>query len=450
MAASQATEAYRGTSAHPDCDPEIRLYLDGAEVPVVNITDNDLPAVETRIRNEGEASISRVSKVFVPLDWFGKEIEPVTRILDGQPDSAPNARLELKNVAGDPRTIHDGYVGAIGLAEADAVNIRISDYSDFFTSVGFGESYNFVTGSPTPENILIDAIAAVTDNTESIGDIPLVTDVQEFRSGIAKKLTEEPVPGQIQIQDVLSDPELSLFSRVSFTRNRDTAADALKWVCERTDSEWWLDYNDERGRRELYVDTAPRNPLFTDVRLEEDDEGVEKVGRPIVVRDNNAAFELSPAHTLQGVGEGSWKERLMAGGDAPIATVQHDGLVEFVGANTQPPRQEFGTQTVEATKYKTVSALRDQIEDAAGGEMVVEPEPDVLPHNVVTAKPTCDGNIVGDLPPLTYQVNEVIHHIEVNDAVSADQPPPATVLRCSIKTERGDFSTVEPTGTIEK
>jgi len=445
---------YKGTSAHADCDPDVCLYLDGVAVPVVDVADTDLPAAETRITTDGAANITRTSKVYVPIEWYDEEVEPVTRILRKDPQSAPNARLELMNKAGDYHTVHDGFVRTIGPTEGECVAITVGDYAEFFNSVGFSGTYG-TEGSVNGGKIARDAIETVTENVESIDEVALVTDVKQFTPNAIDQLTsasKEKVGIQLTRPGILVAVEeylgidtgiddLNVIQSQSFKRNRDTAATALDWICDRADARWWIDYNDEVGRRELYIDSAPENYAFTDVRIDEEESAVN--GKPIVVTKNNAAFQLSPMHTLQGKGARPWRNQLPTSNEYPVATVQHDGLVGLVGENTQPPRREFDTNTVDETVGRTITELQRHIEEAAGGEIITRPEPDVLPYNIVEAKPVCDARVLADLPPITYQINQVIHHVEANDPASADQPATQTVLRCGISAERGDFSVVE-------
>jgi len=450
---SMSATPYKGTSAHPDCDPDVRLFIEETEIPVVNITDIDLPAVETRITTDGVGSINRTSKVYVPLDWGGEEVEAVTRILRKEPSSAPNARVEVRNQADEYRTIHDGFVQSIGPTEGECVLITIGDYASFFNSVGFSGSYG-VGAEVNGATIARDAINVVTENVESIDAVTLVTDINNISPHGDNHLTDAPKEETTspQLKPVVRGflnrlefgteiDDLNGLESQSFKRNRDSAATALDWICDRADARWWIDYNDEESQRELYIDASPKNPAFTDVRIEETES--EYDGKPIVVTTNNAAFQLSPMHTLRGAGTQSWKNKLPASNEYPVATVQHDGLVQLVGENTQPPRRKFDTDTVEKTVGRTISELRTHIEEAAGGEIITRPEPDVLPYNIVEAKPVCDSRVFADLPPITYQVNQVIHHIEVNDAVTADQPAPHTVIRCGISAERSDFSIIK-------
>jgi len=433
------------------------VFLEGVEIPYVNVTDTETPAIETRIRNEGVADITRFSKVIVPIEWFGQTVEPVQDVLEGNVESAPSVRIELKHPSGQYGTIHNGFLKAAGPHDADCVALSVGDYSEMFANVRFGGAYGSSQQTVDLRQIIDDAIETAVSNHDGLVDLSVAgatLGTGEFEGRSFPGSQYIPAYGAaLEVGEYVADK--------SFNANRDTVADVLDWVCEARNARWWVDYVD--GQSVVFVEELDSYPRFTDVRLfssglEEfesfafapfSDKDVGK-GRPIIVRNNNAAFQLSPAHTLQGVGSGSWKDKLRGGGEAPIATVQHRRLSELAGANSQPPRREFDSTALDATKSKTVSALRKHIEDAAGGEMVVEPEPSARPHTTVEAKPVCDSRVFSNLPSITYQVQETIHRIEANDAVSADQAASATVLRCGITTEGDDFEFVEPTGTIER
>ena len=454
MVESLSTYAYQGTSLHPDCDPEARVFLEGIEIPYVNVSDTETPAIETRIRNEGVADITRFSKVIVPIEWFGQTIDPVQDVLAGNVENAPDVHIQLKDPSGRYGTIHRGFLKAAGPHDGECVALSVGDYSEMFANVRFSGTYGDDAVEANLGRLVKDAIGTAVGNHEGVPPIDLKGTIE------STKLSGPVTPGGFEDGGLRGLGKLYNFEKdKSFNANRDTVADAISWACEQIDARWWFDYVD--GKEIIIIEELDSYPRFTDVRLFDSveyslsepiqfREFLDKDGRPIIVRNNNAAFQLSPAHTLQGVGSGSWKDKIRGGGDAPIATVRHKRLSELAGANSQPPRREFDSTALDATKFRTVSALRSHIEDAAGGEIVVEPEPSVRPHTTVEAKPVCDSRVFSNLPSITYQVQEVIHRIEANDAVSADQSPSSTVLRCGIATEREEFEFVEPTGTIDR
>lgn len=457
---------YEGTRA-AGCETKATVYLDTGqgeiEVPLVSLSDDDQPALETHIRKGGtdQPSIVRLSDLTVPLEWGGDEIQPVREILTRQPDRAPTVRIELKDPEGDYSTIHHGYVRAIAPHQGNAaVNVTVGDWSDLFRSVGFGNRYGHETDA-TAAQVITDAVNVVAEEHPMVDELRLKGGSDELPPNAEEDVPSGgnvggvrfPVAGA-EVADLTAEiaGDLGLLTARAFTRTEDTAATAISWAVEKIGGRWEVHWDPEAEAPTIYVDTTDNRPLFQDVRVEpdyslnDDPFAAPLEGRPLVVEQNNAAFQISPFYVMKGRGSSTQSierdgEKIRDGEWRPTATVAHKTLREYVGGSVgKPPIEPVDSQSIDEVIATTRQRLMKEIREAAGGEIITLPEPGVVPGAIVEAVPVCGGQEVGDYPELRLEAQEIVHHISpVNPMGGTEQKPSRTLIRCGLATRKSDF-----------
>lgn len=437
---------YRGTSQSGDGNPTGRLILDppaGVEVPTV-VNDEGDGGIEVTTRKGGTADIQRVGEAHVPTQWAGEEITEVTDVLTG--GKTTTARIDvLDEVTEEYSPVHFGFVRAIGASGTvmDAQRLIIADLCELLQSVGAfyqydGASLNTVLADVTNDakeaTQLLDSLPfrtlGIKSDEEFLGNPPSETTFGPFNLGFDSVATgqDEIVPSK------------------TFRPNRHDLTDILDWVCEVKNARWWVEPLESGGGVELIVGREPNPTTFKATNLA-DDSG------DITILANNALYQLSPKWQIKAVGVTD--KSILAGlnpntsrSKYPYAVAQHTELAERIGdpPHPEPPQVNVDAKTVADSEKAARKALKEQIDSAAGGEMITLPASKVRPYHFVAALPACDGQLARQFDPITYEVEEVIH--DLTPPTASNNTGERTLIRCGLPAS-DDYIEVVDSGMVD-
>ncbi|MFC7133754.1 MULTISPECIES: hypothetical protein [Salinibaculum] len=404
-----------------------RVYVNELRIPVAD--------VDVHIRNEGPLAITRYAEVEFPSPYNGQDY------LDAFRGSRPSLqsdwdtlRIELRDtVTGEYHTEFHGLVTGVGSSASD--NDRI------YKARARGPGH-FLDKQAT--NIKLDefdlayGLDRITDALDGVFPFPVVSALGEDAQ--APQATDPE--GQANVGGIgvpsqyVAEENPRIGSKKHFRANRHTLADVVDYVAEKTGADIWLQPVEDGAvlttvsdvtheYRAHYLDQqssesvgggSSRDISVTAGDSAEADTTPERVAQIIA---NDALSELRPVNSAvaKGQAEASY------GADTDIGlsvtnqyakvTARHETLYERAGRTelTPGPYVESDGQNAEEVANDAVSALKEALRGATGGDMTTRLVAPVLPFDTIRAKPTCRGQSLSDTDPLTYEVHRVHHHI---------------------------------------
>jgi len=423
---------FEGTFDRGGCYPDARVIVGGIEVPYVN------EGVTVTERKDGQADITRRSEVVVPVVWGDSVIADKINSLSGRKNPQQDVRIELRDFDKDPeevgadayQTVHRGFVrSAGGHSTYGAGNIVVGDYAELFNEIGFSGSFE------------VARIKSVLDTARKA-----FLDGQTLLDGLAIEVRGEDewaIVGQdVSVYDeglaIESDIVEEVFEGRQFTRDRNSLADVLDWLCERLNARWYIGADDGDSPA-LVVDTSPGRAFHDENHVDggENSEGVIPIS-------NNALFQLNPAHSLRV--KGYSKRSVVAQLDPtvptdvfPAATAEYTPLAENAQGVTTPITRERDATTLAEAEALAKQLLKDRLDAATGGEMRLGLSPRIRPYSTIEAVPVCGEVARASMPAIRYEVTEAIHSSPTVGA-SSDINTPQTTVRCSLAVDPDKIS----------
>lgn len=440
---SDVSPPFKGTSARTssDCNPDARIIIGSDELPMASM--------KVHARMTSAPSITRLADVEIPIVW-GKsngERRPVASEINAFTGAKPahqHVRIDVK----DPRAPDDadladapsgasravqqdpgvpslygsvmyGYVSAIGGGKREGtVGVKVKDYSALMQTVPASVSFD---ADATVANVVQYVREAFLDGQAVVDDLQVLgvpENVSFFE--LAKRAdgvdieslqdAEDDGPGAVHGFRVSSGrKQAQIDTKKRFKASNSSLLDVVAWIAE------LLDYR---------VFFYGQNPVS--LVLERDPgRNFHDVGHvvpssesslPLHVRYNNALFTLNPQPLL--TCRGHTKKSIRAQIDPtistntyPSVTVGYRPFLERLTEDVEPVVVGADTTTLKKCENVARQSLKDRLMSTAGGEMSVEPRPDITPFSRIEAVPVCDHQYPEvDVNPLRYEVQEVIFH----------------------------------------
>lgn len=443
------TDPYKGTG--DECRSDARVHVEGRQVPYCN------DGVETHVRKEGPAAITRETTVQLPIVWGERVVADAVNGLSGETPKRQQVAVELLDPFEDAYVpIHHGYISAAGgHPDRGTARFRVSDFSHLLgeipASVTFEESATVRTVLDWVRDQLLDGQEVIDDlgMYEVAADDSLLFTSEGFVD-IDEKLDEIvppnpatetalPTTGGIQIGAV----EAFFSDTVSFSADRDTLTDVLDWLCNRLDARWYFLPQPPEEPPRLVVEKNPTSASFHDT----DHVSPSTESRPVKILENNALYQLNPVHKLKARGRSpSLTENIRnlpdATKDFPVVTVEYEPLAAQTEDDYPANEIEVDASVHDDIESIARNELKDRLDGAAGGEMRLAPSPLLRPYAKVDAVPVCGSTALTDLPPVAYEAEEVIHYATTAHK-DTDPPSPRTVVRCGLFVDESKIVVVD-------
>lgn len=218
-----------------------------------------------------------------------------------------------------------------------------------------------------------------------------------------------------------------------FTSNYDTLLDIIDWFEKKTQAKIHFETSESGRSVQMVVDVVPSRRSFVDrniflERAQDSEKEFIPTHEVIDVIKNNALYEMKPNNTLhlrgtypKGLVNDLWDgvdkaKSILTGDDGPpadtypVVKVQVPALVEAAnGVEVSGEIMESDAKTLSAARREAISELSDIMSETTEGEIVMEGEPRLLPHDKVVAYEVCDDSVQYEQTPVEYEVESVKH-----------------------------------------
>jgi hypothetical protein len=405
-----------------ETDTDSRVYVNDVRVPVGDI--------DIHVRKEGPTDLSRYAEGIFASPFEGVEY---AKAFDGlSPDDQEQfdrLRIEIKDhVTGEYHLAFRGLVTGVGNASEGGEKIwrfRAQDPNLLLDKITASKFFR----SPSGEDIL-NYVASRLDEC-------LPFDVSVLSSGdssFAQTINAPSVSySSASPNHSSSSTEVQIATGRTFRGNKDYLSDVLNWYRDKTDSRIWLQPTENGLGIVATTDPTVRSHVAHYLDSE---------GHTVAVENNDAYVEIKPINTLIVAGAA----HRSVGNDNPDAYIEvkarHRPLYERAGEYEYHGERKSlsDAQSSSEVKYEARSQLKEQIDEATGGDMQTLLAAPIAPYDTIEALPTCDENVAPDLEPITYEVSRVHHEINASGLSQ-------TTLNVGVATERED---IEITKTWER
>jgi hypothetical protein len=404
-----------------ECGAAAAFRVNGTGIPIID------EGVTVHERKDGPCSITRRAEVNFPItdgavDWINiilayEDLGPIQQAeismmpvdLDGQP------------ILADEQVVLRGHIGRVGSRGAvNTGHVTIMGPFDFLSEIPAGNTF-------PDDATLTDYLQWVVDRFE----------------------TEQPVYDDVSLGDVetFERPLLRWGQKKSFTQNRDTLADVVKFVMKAANRRIWFEPTADGGIQLHAVESPGTNYNATN------DDG------DVFTIHNNALFELRPfnAVTLKGnenhvinLGDFGTVNTHVQDSNYHEATAWYPPLVERAGGRiARESVSEFAG--AEGIERDAVATLKEMLDTVTGGNISMALAPFVTPFDTLDAKPSCEGTINTEVPTLTYEVQRAAHTLSPHDPGAEPQIPHTVVdVGMEIDPARIQVSSTEKRTTVSE
>lgn len=464
LTAESDYESYNDDFYDLDCNPPVRVYIDGEEIPVIN------KGVETQARTDGPMDINRVSDVYFPAEWQGVDI--VGKINAFNPDeNATNVWdpvdikfIDPKSDEDDPNyiTYHRGFPIGFGAGSKGSIErrLRVGDPGMLLNSTPFTGSYQYDANVGDVLDDLFDEF----ESQQNVFDVVKIAHIGEilnpeqaedydgeadtdsddgfFTNAVDKVTAPIGEPAAELVDDFLGN------TSTSFKSNRDTLQDVIEYITKRLDGEMYFvpEGDDPREIALAYDEDRSRHfrPEHLSIGGAKDLED-----RPRVIQ-NNALYEIQPINSIKVRGETDRNVfdtigDILPTGDEentyPTATARHEELYRLTGEQYQPPVLERDATSIFEAENEAREELLDRIEGGGMGEITLYLFPHIEPYDTIMSQPACGHNIANDVGEIDYSVEEVTHKVGYEE--DTGQMKMRTHLRVNTHTTSDDITIVD-------
>lgn len=437
-----------------DCDGPVSLIIedgDFSHVPESPATNQavGLPVsgdgISIHKRKDGPAAITRRAEADFPMQAFGENwFEYISAYNEG--GSIQQARVQMDYPDGTHKTVFQGYIGSVGASGDNIGHLTMFGPYNLLKSVSIGGTINteggFVDGVLGWVARKFEDLQPTFDNVEVEFIEPDVEDPGPRGADPRERLRE--AEGTAAYID-------NYFNRTkTFSANRDTLADVLRWIKDYMNVEIWFEPHDGDG---ILMRAEYDKGSFDGNAHDATHDG------EINLIKNNALYEMKPYNAIRLQGrESSITEESdstigipISSGNYPEAVAYYPPLVQRSGGRiTMTQKSDINSQPELAGAAK--KRLKSALDDVSGGVMTMELNPNMQLFDKIIAQPACAGNFEVDLPALTYEIQRVAHIINPNQeenhvptteiAVSMSIDPSkietSTTLKTTTPSESGD------------
>ena len=380
-----------------------RVKVNGTEVPTVDTSQHEDPAISTQVRTDGPASVTRISDIFIPAYWRGENVFN-SLPLDASSEITVPVTVQTRPPQGSTyernwRTVHYGWLRKIGSGgEGRLLRLKVADYANIANNTPVTKTWT----DSSYRTILDWTVKRLNEKdgfpTVQLGSTP-VTEPDEPTSDPVSPLSP------MAIRDFIATSIFGEIPTASFNATeKDTVADVLNWLAEQTGLDWWF----EPTSSGLVL-------MFTDLSNTTRSWDARNVGGDLYVRDNRALYSIDPINTLSVIG-GQINGVVKEGGEGTsvsnlyvTATATNEKLLANAGGQINEKVIRGSYSDLDAAKNVAKKKLQEEIRSGGEGEMVVDGHPSIFLNNTITSKPLCGEYVSGDVPEVTYSVKSVRH-----------------------------------------
>jgi len=389
-----------GSDAEPsaddhECDgePPAKVYVDGTQIPVIN------DGIRLEFRKDGPLSLNGHAEVYFPSEWNDQNYGAVVRALDPSQDNVYDpVDIDIRDeVSGEYVTVHRGFVMGVGGGKKGNLERRmhVGDVSQLLGAIPFSGEYN---QNADIEKVLTDAVDTINEQVAPVfGEI-------ELGGSDPGRITPESRSPTISFFEITSAAiDVFIRSGKKFELNKHTVQDVFDWLEDKTDL-WFYFAPSEGDGVDLVVERNPTKKGFEAGHVSDGDGDFEVI-------ENNALYEIKPYNTVTVQGE-QYRPSFEADYEEyPRATATHTVLKEKAGITLQPEVFFDESASEEVITERAKEELKQLLDDAGHGEIILSPAPNVTPFSTITAQPACGDRVEEDVPPFEYEVEEVVHRI---------------------------------------
>lgn len=373
-----------------------RVLVNGTRVPVGDI--------DIHLRKEGVIDVNRYAEGVFVSPYNGTEYTRLFQTLDpDSQDSQDVIRIDVKdNVTDEYHTEFHGVVTAAGNgsnAVEKAWSFRAQGPAFFLGKTLASKKFK----NASVKHVLQYVRSELDDKVPLSVSMDVLTDEEAQNATVGGALSRlNPILGGVaKLTDVLSTPK-------EFQRNRDTLADVVAWLGKKADLTIWLEPTVEGV--ELIATETPTQRSHQGHYL----------GGDVEIINNNALAELNPVNSL--IAKGQAKKSLASIGDFDITTpsdtyaqakARHVGLYRRAGetelfAETENVSDGGSSEEVANEARKRLKNHLNQTSSSKIETLLTAP---IMPHDTIDALPTCNGDLVSEKIPITYEIDRVHQQI---------------------------------------
>jgi hypothetical protein len=387
-----ATDHFYTDDGEPRNCYNARVRVNGTEVPAVTASSmrDDEYAIETQIRTDGPASVTRLSDIYVPAYWNGDDIFDSLPL---QPDSRINVPVTIETRPPQQsgyernwRTVHYGWLRKIGSGgEGRLLRFKVSDYANIANNTPVTEHWHDV-----PHNEFFNYAVDRLREKDSFPAFSIGTVNEDvIAEGTTYGSEAEDSYGYIGEYEVDA-------------ANGDTVATMFDKLAEVTETDWWFEPSGD-GLVLMFVSL---DDVYKGWKSRES-------GGTLRVRDNRALYSLDPINTVVVVGEEitSVEGRSNRSGSYISAKASHDKLLEHADGQENSKVIYGSYSDMKSAENTAREKLIKEIRSGGEGEIITDGHPELFIGNAVTSRPLCGNLISSDVPPLDYGVKGLSHQV---------------------------------------
>jgi len=402
----QTTGGAGGVEPHTCADDtDTRVFVQGTRIPVGN--------VDIHLRKDGPASSSRYAEVTFAASFQGERYASLfSAATPDEQDGFDVLEIDVHDeVSGDYALAFKGCVTGVGPTADGPREIweaRAQSPAHFLSQVPASARFTEA-----------DAEAAVAYVAETL-DKKLPFPVRDTVSGIdivPTGIIEREIVGNAFTEPVgvLTNAVLGRINTPrTFTANRDTLADVVNWLENKTGT--YLSFVPLDDGVGLVATEKPASRSHTAHYLPDGD---------TMVVENNALSELRPFNTLVVKSKAARSLAEIGGYELNVprdtffaAKARHTALYERAGGVElhTDPHVSSDSESKRETVAEARRRLKDRVDSTTAGDMILRLKGHVAPFDTITARPTCNGVDDATTQPLEYEIHRVHHAIRTGDS----------------------------------
>ena len=374
----------------------------------------EIPTTEIDIwsNKDGASDKNTSAKVEFPTEWAGESV--INIIETFRPEVGENnityARVYLRERGEDWVLKHFGYCDNVGQTTRRGVSkMWIKDFDTIVDKMPI--TINFERGDL--ESHIITLINKINDESSIrfVEEAYFITSPEEQYAkteGLSRVL---PIAAGL-ITGVGLALGFFLNRPHKFQSNRDSVKDVLDTLANENNAIWYFEPYEEGVQ--LVFDVSQREGQFTRERFSQPEGDIRVI-------QNNATYEINPVTTVTLRGTALYRPQRNSPSvrKFPEATVQATSLAEKVKISDDSAEVadmsylgESNATQLEEVVAEAKDTLRELISDEGEGVIDAVGKPSVSPYDVIESYYTCGDDLPDEVVPVTYEVEEVQHHIE--------------------------------------
>lgn len=399
-------------------DQRVRVDVNGTYIPTV---EDGVTTEVTSDAQQSGADITRLSEVFVPIEWKDEQITSSIQSFDPTSQSGyDKVLIEWQNVRqGTWTNVHRGFVrGVSGTSDMGVARMIVGDPADLLSAIPFSKRYEL----PTVQEIFNDVITEFNQNTPFFAEFG-GTPSRDVSGG------GDPIEGLISDMTFgFLGEGTNLDDKTTFKSNRHSCADALNWATSVSGGKWYFAFTSGNVLR-LVHDDGSNSVAFTqreshgspqEQKLNSQGSLPNATPNELDIITNDALAELFPINTLTvkgatGTSILGFETSMIPSEKAPYVTVQYPPLVQRAGGNVVADTIETEHVTLQSATNAAKKKLEQRILDSGTGQIECYGHGSPKPYDILSARPECNNVLTSSADPLPYEVASVKHEKKASE-----------------------------------